>query len=150
MATGNRTLKLSILADIDSLKKNLNAGEKEVEGFGGKLEKFSKAAGAAFLAAGAAAAAYAGKLAVEGVKAAIEDEAAQKRLATALQNVTGATEAQPTSPRYEKLKEISINTTYNITGTNLTIGEELFMLISFRAHIVTGKQIGRASCRERV
>lgn len=91
---GSRTLKLSILADVDNLKKNLNAGEKEIEGFGGKVEKFSKAAGAAFLAAGAAAAAYAGKLAVEGVKAAIEDEAAQKRLATALQNVTNATDAQ--------------------------------------------------------
>ena len=91
---GSRTLKLSILADIDNLKKNLDAGSNEVEGFGGKLEKFSKVAAAAFAAAAAAAAAYAGKLAIEGVKAAIEDEAAQKRLATALENVTGATEAQ--------------------------------------------------------
>jgi hypothetical protein len=91
---GSRTLKLSILADIDNLKKNLDAGSNEVEGFGGKLEKFGKAAAAAFAAAAAAAAAYAGKLAIEGVKAAIEDEAAQKRLATALENVTGATKAQ--------------------------------------------------------
>jgi hypothetical protein len=91
---GSRTLKLSILADVDDLKKNLNAGEKEVEGFGGKLEKFGKVAAAAFAAAAAAAAAYAGKLAIEGVKAAIEDEAAQKRLALALQNVTDATDAQ--------------------------------------------------------
>jgi hypothetical protein len=91
---GSRTLKLSILADVDNLKKNLNAGEKEVEGFGGKLEKFGKVAAAAFAAAAAAAAAYAGKLAIEGVKAAIEDEAAQKRLALALQNVTDATDAQ--------------------------------------------------------
>jgi hypothetical protein len=91
---GSRTLKLSILADIDNLKKNLDAGSNEVEGFGGKLEKFSKVAAAAFAAAAAAAAAYAGKLAIEGVKAAIEDEAAQQRLASALQNVTGATEAQ--------------------------------------------------------
>jgi hypothetical protein len=91
---GSRTLKLSILADVDNLRKELNKGEKEVEGFGGKLEKFSAAAKAAFVAAAAAAAAYAGKLAVEGVKAAIEDEAAQKRLANALKNVTGATEAQ--------------------------------------------------------
>jgi hypothetical protein len=91
---GSRTLKLSILADVDNLKKNLDVGSKEVEGFGGKLEKFGKIAAAAFAAAAAAAAAYAGKLAIEGVKAAIEDEAAQKRLALALQNVTGATEAQ--------------------------------------------------------
>jgi len=91
---GSRTLKLSILADVDDLKKNLDVGSKEVEGFGGKLEKFGKVAAAAFAAAAAAALAYAGKLAVEGVKAAIEDEAAQRRLASALESVTGATEAQ--------------------------------------------------------
>jgi len=91
---GSRTLKLSILADVDDLKKKLDVGAKEVEGFGGQIEKFGKIAAAAFAAAAAAAAAYAGKLAIEGVKAAIEDEAAQKRLATALTNVTGATEDQ--------------------------------------------------------
>ena len=91
---GSRTLKLSILADVDNLKKNLDTGSKEVEGFGGKLEKFGKVAAAAFAAAAAAAAAYAGKLLIEGVKAAIEDEAAQLRLANALKNVTGATNDQ--------------------------------------------------------
>jgi hypothetical protein len=91
---GSRTLKLSILADVDNLKKNLDTGSKEVEGFGGKMEKFGKVAAAAFAAAAAAAAAYAVKLAVDGVKAAIEDEAAQLRLANALKNVTGATEGQ--------------------------------------------------------
>ena len=91
---GSRTLKLSILADVDDLKKKLDTGSKEVEGFGGKLEKFGKVAAAAFAAAAAAAVAYAGKLAIDGVKAAIEDEAAQNRLANALKNVTGATEAQ--------------------------------------------------------
>jgi hypothetical protein len=101
---GNRTLKLSILADIDGLKKGLDAGDKEIEGFGGKLEKFGKVAAAAFAAAAAAAAAYAGKLAIEGVKAAIEDEAAQKRLALALQNVTAATDAQIASVEEQILK----------------------------------------------
>ncbi len=91
---GNRTLKLSILADVDNLKKNLDSGSKEVQTFGDKIEGFGKVAGAAFLAAGAAAAAYAGKLAVDGVKAAIEDEAAQIRLATSIKNVTGASNAQ--------------------------------------------------------
>jgi hypothetical protein len=91
---GNRTLKLSILADVDSLKKGLTQADAEVQGFGGKLEKFGKVAAAAFAAAAAAAVAYAGKLAVDGVKAAIEDEAAQVRLANALKNVTGATNAQ--------------------------------------------------------
>jgi hypothetical protein len=89
---GNRTLKLSILGDVDDLKKKLGQGSDEVDGFGGKLEKFGKIAGAAFLAAGVAAAAYAGKLAIDGVKAAMEDEAAQAKLATTLKNVTGATD----------------------------------------------------------
>ena len=101
---GSRTLKLSILADVDDLKKKLDVGSKEVEGFGGKLEKFGKVAAAAFAAAAAAAAAYAGKLAIEGVKAAIEDEAAQKRLALALQNVTAATDAQISAVEEQILK----------------------------------------------
>lgn len=91
---GSRTLKLSILADVDDLKKKLDTGSKEVEGFGGKLGEFGKKAAAAFAVAAAAAAAYAGKLLVEGVKAAIEDEKAQAKLATTLKNVTGATNAQ--------------------------------------------------------
>ena len=33
---GSRTLKLSILADVDDLKKKLDTGSKDVEGFGGK------------------------------------------------------------------------------------------------------------------
>ena len=91
---GNRTLKLSILADVDNLRKGLNQADNDVQGFGDKISNFGKIAGAAFLAAGAAAAAYAGKLAIDGVKAAIEDEAAQLRLATSLKNVTGATDDQ--------------------------------------------------------
>jgi hypothetical protein len=91
---GSRTLKLSILADVDDLKKKLGTAENEVQGFAGKVEKFGAAAKAAFVAAAAAAGAYAVKLAVDGVKAAIEDEAAQQRLANALKNVTDATDVQ--------------------------------------------------------
>ena len=101
---GSRTLKLSILADVDDLKKKLDTGANEVEGFGGKLEKFGKVAAAAFAAAAAAAAAYAGKLAIEGVKAAIEDEAAQLRLANALKNVTDVTDEQIKSIEEQILK----------------------------------------------
>ena len=101
---GSRTLKLSILADVADLKKNLDTGSKEVEGFGGKMEKFGKVAAAAFAAAAAAAAAYAVKLAVDGVKAAIEDEAAQLRLANALKNVTAATDAQISAVEEQILK----------------------------------------------
>ena len=94
MATGNRTLKLSILADVDDLKKKLGEADKAVETNSSKISDFGKKAAAAFAVAAAAAVAYAGKLAVDGVKAAIEDEQAQLRLANALRQATGATDAQ--------------------------------------------------------
>jgi hypothetical protein len=94
MATGNRTLKLSILADVDDLKKKLGEADKAVEGNASKISEFGKKAAAAFAVAAAAAVAYGTKLAIDGVKAAIEDEAAQLRLAAALRTATGATEGQ--------------------------------------------------------
>jgi hypothetical protein len=94
MAGTSRALTLKLLADIDNFTKNINKADNEVTSFGDKVTKFGKVAGAAFLAAGVAAAAYAGKLAIDGVKAAIEDEAAQAKLATTLRNVTGATDKQ--------------------------------------------------------
>jgi len=104
MAGDSRTLKLSILADVDNLTKNLNKASTETQGFGDKLTKFGKMAGAAFAVAGAAAAAYAGKLLVDGVKSAIEDEKAQAKLAATLKNVTGATNAQVAAVEAQILK----------------------------------------------
>jgi len=94
MATGNRTLKLSILADVDDLKKKLGEADKAVEDNSSKISEFGKKAAAAFAVAAAAAVAYGTKLAIDGVKAAIEDEQAQLRLANALKQATGATEGQ--------------------------------------------------------
>ena len=94
MATGSRTLKLSILADVDDLKKKLSQADNAVEDNSNKLADFGRKAGAAFAVAAAAAAAYGTKLAIDGVKAAIEDEQAQFRLAAALKTATGATDAQ--------------------------------------------------------
>ena len=94
MAGQSRTLKLSILADVDQLKKSLNQANNDVEDSSSKLGDFSKKAGLAFAAAGIAAAAYAGKLLIDGVKSAIADEAAQASLAKTLKNVTGATDNQ--------------------------------------------------------
>jgi hypothetical protein len=91
---GSRTLKLSILGDVDNLNKSLKTATKDVETFGDKMGKVGKMVGAAFVAAAAAAGAYAIKIGVEGVKAAIEDEKAQTQLALALENATGATTAQ--------------------------------------------------------
>jgi hypothetical protein len=104
MVAQSRTLKLSILADVDQLKKSLNSANSDVEGSSSKLGEFSKKAGLAFAAAGAAAGAYAVKLAVDGVKAAIEDEAAQIRLATSLKNATGATNDMIASVEKQILK----------------------------------------------
>jgi len=87
-------IKITFDADFDELKKGVKGAQNEVEGFGSKMGGFAKKAGAAFAVAGAAAAAYAGVLLVDGVKSAIEDEAAQAKLATTLENVTGATESQ--------------------------------------------------------
>ena len=94
MATGTRALTLKLLADVDNFTKNLNSADNDVKTFGDKVGEFGKKAGLAFAAAGAAAVAYAGKLAVDGVKAAIEDAAAQTKLALTLKNVTKATDAQ--------------------------------------------------------
>jgi hypothetical protein len=94
MATGNRTLKLSILADVDDLKKKLGEADKAVESNSSKIADFGKKAAAAFAVAAAAAVAYGTKLAIDGVKSAIEDEQAQLRLAAALKTATGATEGQ--------------------------------------------------------
>jgi hypothetical protein len=94
MATGTRALTLKLLADVDNFTKNLNKADKDVMSFGDKVSDFGKKAGLAFAAAGAAAVAYAGKLAIDGVKSAIEDEAAQAKLANTLRNVTAATDAQ--------------------------------------------------------
>jgi len=110
MATGTRALTLKLLADVDNFTKNLKTADKDVSTFGDKVSDFGKKAGLAFAAAGAAAVAYAGKLAIDGVKSAIEDAAAQTKLALTLKNVTGATEAQ-----------ISATEDY-ITKTSLAVG----------------------------
>lgn len=94
MATGTRALTLKLLADVDNFTKNIDKADKDVATFGDKVSDFGKKAGLAFAAAGAAAVAYAGKLAIDGVKSAIADAAAQEKLALTLKNVTGATDNQ--------------------------------------------------------
>jgi hypothetical protein len=101
---GTRSLTLKLLADVDNFTKNLKGADNEVKGFGTKVADFGKKAGLAFAAAGAAAAAYAGKLLIDGVKSAIEDEAAQAKLATTLTNVTGATNKQIAAVESQILK----------------------------------------------
>lgn len=87
-------VKVTFDADYEDLKKGVKGATTEVESFGDKVTEFGKKAAVAFAAAAAAAGAYAAKLAVDGVKAAMEDEKSQTQLALALTNVTGATEKQ--------------------------------------------------------
>jgi len=104
MAGQSRTLKLSILADVDQLKKSLQQANGDVDDSSSKMGDFAKKAGLAFAAAGAAAGAYAIKIGIDGVKAAIEDEQAQVKLANALKSATGATEAQIAATEDQILK----------------------------------------------
>jgi hypothetical protein len=90
MASDNRTLKLSILADVDDLKKKLGDADKAVENNASKISEFGKKAAAAF----AVAAAAAGAFAISAVKNAIADEAAQRKLAETIRASTNATAEQ--------------------------------------------------------
>jgi hypothetical protein len=92
MARDSRALTLKLLADVSDFTKGLDKGTKETQTFGNKVAAFGKKAGLAFAVAGAAAAAYAGKLLKDGVEAAIADEKANAQLATTLRNVAGATD----------------------------------------------------------
>jgi hypothetical protein len=67
---GNRTLKLSILADVDDLNKKLKQANGDVDTSSNKLSEFGKKAGLAFAAAAAAAGVMAVKIGVDAVKAA--------------------------------------------------------------------------------
>ena len=89
-----RTLKLSLLADVNKFLDGMDKADNSTKSFSSKIGKYSKAMAASFAVAGAAAGAYAIKLGIDGVKAAVEDEASQKKLATALKNTTKATDAQ--------------------------------------------------------
>ena len=89
-----RTLKLNLLADVDQFGRSLARADNDAKGFAGGIKKYGKIAAGAFLAAGVAAGAYALKIGIDGVRAAVEDEASQKKLAQALKNTTDATDAQ--------------------------------------------------------
>lgn len=105
----SRTLKLNILAETKDLTDGLKKANQQVtssqSGIAAAFDKVKVAAAAAAAAAGA----YAIKLAVDGVKAAIEDTAAQERLANALRNTTKASDAQIRSVE-EQVLQLSLAT----------------------------------------
>lgn len=89
-----RTLKLALLADTSKFGTNLNKAQNQTKTFGQKVGDTAKKIGKAFAIAGAAVAGMAAKLAIDGVKAAIEDQKAQVKLATTLKNTTKASNSQ--------------------------------------------------------
>jgi|688.fasta_scaffold144091_4 hypothetical protein len=111
MATGNRTLKLSILADVDELKKSLGEANKSVESSADKIADFGKKAALAFAAVGAAVGAFA----VSAVKAAAEDEKSRKSLEQTIRSSTKATEDQIASiDKYITKQSIATATTDDV------------------------------------
>jgi hypothetical protein len=89
-----RTLKLSLLADVNKFLDGMDKADNSTKSFSSKVSKYSKAMAKSFAVAGAAAGAYALKIGIEGARAAVEDEKSQRQLAEALRNTTNATDAQ--------------------------------------------------------
>jgi hypothetical protein len=91
-----RELRVKFTGDTTGLKRATDSAERQLGGVGGKLKGW--AGGWAGLATKATAVgvgiAAAGAVAWDFAKAAMEDEAAQKKLARALQQTTGATRPQ--------------------------------------------------------
>jgi hypothetical protein len=103
VASDSRALTLKLLADTADFQKKLSAGSKDIDSIGERAAEFGKKAAIAFAAAGAAIGAFA----VSAVKAAAEDETAQKRLADTITATTGATAKQIAGVE-EYIKQTSI------------------------------------------
>lgn len=84
-----KTLTVYLAADLRKFSGNMRQAERQVSGFGSSLKNVM---GPALIGAAAAAGAFAVKLGVDGVKAAIEDEKATATLAKTLQNLNKAHE----------------------------------------------------------
>lgn len=87
----SRTLTVYLAADLKKFSGPLRQAETQAQGFGGHIGRLgttlSGMLGPALIGAGIAAGAMAAKLGVDGVKAAIEDEAAVAKLAQTMTNL---------------------------------------------------------------
>lgn len=87
-----RTLKLALLADVNKFISGMNDADNSTKDLNSKIGKYSKAMAKSFALAAAAAGAYAIKLGVDSVNAAIEDEKSQRILAIQMEKTVGANE----------------------------------------------------------
>ena len=89
-----KTLTVYLAADVSRLTRGLNSARGDVQGFDRSISgignKLSGMLGPALIGAGIAAGAFAVKLGVDGVKAAMADEASLDKLAQTLENVNQA------------------------------------------------------------
>ena len=96
MAAG-RVLVVNLVANTNSFGRGMMSAVRNAEGFRGKVgalaHSMKRVLGPALIAAGAAAAAMAVKMGVDGVKAAMENERTASALATTLRNLGKAHEA---------------------------------------------------------
>lgn len=119
-----RTLKLNLLADVDQFGKGLKTAESDTKSFSNKMKGYGKVAAGAFAGVATAAGIMAIKIGVDGVKAAIEDEVSQKKLATTLKNVTKATDKQiESAEEYITKQQLS----YGIADTKLRPALEILV-----------------------
>ena len=101
-------VKITFDADFDELKKGIKSGQGDIETFSSRVADFGKKAAAAFAVAVAAIGAFA----LASVKAAAEDETAQKKLEETLRNTTNATTEQIKSiDKYVTAQSIATATT---------------------------------------
>jgi len=84
MAIGGKTLTVYLAADVSKLRSGLNSADRSLSGFGDKLNRM---VGPALIGAAAAAGTFAVALAVDGVQAAIQEEAELAKLSTTLNNL---------------------------------------------------------------
>jgi hypothetical protein len=131
-----RVLKLALLAETKDFVKGLDLAEKNTKSFSDKLRGGLKKAALAFAALGIAAGAAAIKIGKDAVKAAIEDEQSQNRLAIALRNSTDATDGQI------KATEDYITKTQNATGvTDVQLRGALGNLIRVTKDATKGQEL---------
>jgi hypothetical protein len=84
MALTGKTLTVYLAADTTKLRNGLNSADRSLSGFGNKLNSMI---GPALIGATAAAGAFAVALAVDGVQAAMDEEAELAKLNTTLENL---------------------------------------------------------------
>lgn len=99
-----KTLTLVLAADVGKFRRDMRQAEGGLSGFAGSIKNL---VGPALIGATAAAGAFAVKLAVDGVKAAMDDEASLKSLAQTLENV-GLAHQQPAVEEFISQMERSL------------------------------------------